>query len=64
MTQAVLKIDERVVPRHKIRRLATEEIHSDSEKAVRKYFDDSIKNIHGDLMSLPDKIPDPYSMSL
>ena len=31
---------------------------------MRKAFDDSIKKIHGDLMSIPEKIPDPDSMSL
>ena len=31
---------------------------------MHKAFDDSIKKIHGDSMSLPEKIPDPDSMSL
>ena len=48
MTQAILKINERIVTRWTIRRLTTEELHSDSEKAMRKAFDDSIKNIHFD----------------
>ena len=64
MTQAVLNINGRIVPCLTIRCLANEEIHSDSEKAVRKVFDNYIKNIHGDSMSLPEKIPDADSMSL
>ena len=31
---------------------------------MRKVFDNYIKNIHGDSMSLPEKIPDADSMSL
>ena len=31
---------------------------------MNKYFDDSIKKIHGHSMSLPGNIPDPDSMSL
>ena len=64
MTQAVLNINGRIVPCLTIRCLANEEIHSDSEKAMRKYFDGSIKQIHGNSMSLPGKSPDPDSMSL
>ena len=55
MTQTVLKIN---------RRVATDEMHSDSEKSIRKAFDYSINKIHGGPMSLLEKIPDPDSMSL
>ena len=48
MTQAILKINGSVVPHRTNRRLATDYLHSDSEKAMRKYFDDYIKKIHGD----------------
>ena len=59
MTHAVLKIHGHVVPRQTSRRLNTEELHSDSEKAMRNAFDDSIKNIHGDSMSFQEKTPYP-----
>ena len=64
ITQAVLNINGRVLPCRTIRRLTTEEIHSNSEKLMRKYFDDSIKKIHDDSMSLTDKTPEPNYMSL
>ena len=64
MTKAILKINGRIVPRRTTRRLTTEYLHSDSEKAVTKAFDDSIKRIHGDSMYLPDKVPEPDSMRL
>ena len=48
MTLAFLKINRRIVYPRKIRRLATEELHSNSEKVMRKDFDDSIKKIHGE----------------
>jgi len=52
MSQAILKLNGRVVPRRTIRRLTVAEMNSESEIKKRKAFDDAISKIHGDSMSL------------
>ena len=57
MTQAVLTIKGKVVPRRTCAPLLTAEIHSPSEQAKRKKFDEEILRILGDSISLPEKLP-------
>ena len=53
MTQAVLTITGKIVPRRTCAPLTTAEIHSPSEQCKRDTFNAAIKKIFGDSMSIP-----------
>ena len=57
MTQAVLNIKGQIIPRRTCAPLTTDEIHSPSEQAKRRKFDEEIARILGDSITLPPKPP-------
>ena len=63
MTQAILNIHGKIVPRRSISRLTSEEINSVSELAKRNAFDAAIKLKLGDSISLPVASPIPVELS-
>ena len=64
MTQAVLTISGRVVPRRTCAPLTTAEIHCPVERDKRKQFTDEIQKIFGDSMSVPTDITKPSDLDL
>jgi len=52
MSQAILKFNGKVVPHRTIRHLTVAEMNSESELKKRTAFDEAIRILHGDSMSL------------
>jgi len=65
MSQAILKFNGKVVPRRTIRRLTVAKMNSESELKKRTAFDEAIRILHGDSMSLlvQPVVPDDTDLS-
>ena len=57
MAQAVLKENGKIVPRRTLRKLTESEIGSEVEAQKRQSFDDNIKHVLGDSMTVVEDIP-------
>ena len=64
MTQAVLTITGKVVPRRTCAPLTISEINSPSEKDKRNKFDNAILKLFGDSMTVPDIKPKPIDTDI
>jgi len=65
MSQAILKFNGKVVPCRTIRHLTVAEMNSESELKKRTAFDEAIRILHGDSMSLQVQpvVPDDSDLS-